>query len=140
MGRGVGGRGVSTQATDKGRVKIRARIQGSGERRRGTERDGEGKRGRGRGDNDNGEDGKSAHVLNTGFLVKSEILVQAESDVITVQAVSVQTLVQEVLLKSSSDGRLVVSTDPSYQTQSEMLEPITIKRPRDSLYRWLINR
>jgi len=121
-------------------VKIRARIQGSGERRRGTERDGEGKRGRGRGDNDNGEDGKSAHVLNTGFLVKSEILVQAESDVITVQAVSVQTLVQEVLLKSSSDGRLVVSTDPSYQTQSEMLEPITIKRPRDSLYRWLINR
>lgn len=48
----------------------------------------------------------STDVLDSAGGVEAEVLVQAESDVVTVETVSVETLVQEVLLEGSGDGGL----------------------------------
>ena len=53
------------------------------------------------------------HILHPAGLVESQILVQAKPDIIPVQPISMQTLVQQVLLESRSNGRLSISISPT---------------------------
>lgn len=48
----------------------------------------------------------AADVLVAGLVVKAEILVQAEPDVVAVETVAEFVQVQQVLLKRARDGRL----------------------------------
>ena len=48
----------------------------------------------------------TANVLVTALLVKAKVLVQAEADIVAIETVGSKTLLQEVLLESSGNGRL----------------------------------
>lgn len=48
----------------------------------------------------------TADVLVTALLVEAKVLVETETDIVTVKTVGSKTLLEKVLLKSSGNGRL----------------------------------
>lgn len=48
----------------------------------------------------------TSNVFNPGFLVETEIPVQSEANVVSVEAIGKFLLVQKMLLEGTSDGRL----------------------------------
>lgn len=48
----------------------------------------------------------TADVLVAALLVKAKVLVETEADIVTVKTVGSKTLLEEVLLESSGNGRL----------------------------------
>lgn len=65
--------------------------------------------------------GDETHVLNTGRGVEAEVLVQAEADVVAVEAERVELLVKQRLLEGGRDRALARSRESSEPDRGALL-------------------
>lgn len=63
----------------------------------------------------------TADVLVTALLVEAKVLVETETDIVTVKTVGSKTLLEKVLLKSSGNGRLARGGEPGEPDGSTLL-------------------